>query len=62
MNKVYCKNCEYLIGDMYCEQYMHYLGKTFGTAENKDVNVYLINHNNSCPAYKRKWWKFWVKG
>lgn len=57
--KVHCEFCRYLIGTMYCERNILWLGISLAEAEKKDVAAHIINKNNNCPFYKRKWWLFW---
>lgn len=65
--KVYCKDCTYLYVDwieLLCthpkltewnftpySKYRYYIGINNKKAPNK---------NNTCPYYKKKWWKIWL--
>ena len=66
MRKVYCRNCRY--GKYLCEvrlrkslENKYLIPQRVGMAGAGSV-IYLLNEFNNCYAYKRKWYKFWVKG
>jgi len=65
MSKVYCQNCKYIncvrtfnfspIKKYYCKKEDYcFLGIA--------ITCFQKNKDGNCPDYKRKWWKFWVKG
>ena len=72
--RVYCKNCKYCkyrefasLGvnwGWFCKlrdiREVNQVGNTivdFGASNCKDLNL-----DYSCKLYKRKWWKFWIRG
>lgn len=73
MSKVYCKNCKYYWNRAY--QYIGYVPVSdvclkksivytdaIGDKRVKNiVDCTIVNKNNDCKDYKRKWYKFWVK-
>ena len=76
MKKVYCKNCKHwyewrgvyeIINDDFCDYKIFHknkkaseiTGQERGSFEN--IDAYKTNKNNTCPYYKRRWWKFWVR-
>jgi hypothetical protein len=60
----YCKNCKYIIhfygnhGSSFdfCKVFRFYENGFFRISETAEWNK-----KGYCLAYKRKWWKFWVK-
>ena len=66
--KIYCKNCKYIkrtslacgfecrkpIGTEVIENYYS------KTRKRIYPQLWLVNQNNACGYYKRKWWKFWI--
>lgn len=61
IKKVYCKNCKWLIGTLYCEQKRLSEGISLARAELKDVSVFYLNQYRDCPFYKRQWWKIVIR-
>lgn len=59
--KVYCKNCKWLIGTLYCNQKTYRGGINLSKREKEDVMASWINQDNNCPYYHHKWYKFWIK-
>jgi len=71
MEKVYCRNCKYLgsyEGEMgefgyLCFRPLNITKKRNAIHEWEETihSPEIINRNNDCNGYKRKWYKFWVK-
>jgi hypothetical protein len=62
--KVYCKNCKYYCGPIFenpCGKYWIIKSKYTGEITKTEWND-NNNKNGDCKYYKRKWWKFWIKG
>jgi hypothetical protein len=72
--KVYCSNCRYHHRKETWDRYIHiciiktkkfeedynYLRKIKKRIiETRDCEI--LNRDNSCIVYRRKWWKFWIK-
>lgn len=63
--KVYCNNCKYFennFGHFKCN-HPNNLRKEDGTAAPVFIQIahpYLLNANNDCRRYRKKWWKFWI--
>jgi len=53
-SKVYCCNCVGKESSSGCIRFIN--GRLFVFLSQK-----ILNKNNDCLYYKRKWWKFWVK-
>jgi len=59
MNKVYCKNCNKSWMSTPCWDYAKH--KYLET--HKEIHpgsLLMLNPDNKCFYYKRKWWKIWV--
>ena len=67
----YCKNCKHIFRAFYDNSYACDLTITsekrisYVTGERTEIDYRYcsnINLDGQCPNYKRKAWKFWVKG
>jgi len=64
MKKVYCGNCRhYNPAAMYtresCQPIKGYHDNYIGR-QKTHRSPHVLNKNNQCQLYKRKWWKFWI--
>ena len=65
VKKVYCKNCRYLCKT---KSYRYLSSREYCNAPEIATHLMgliisplVLNNDNKCMYYKRKWWKFWVR-
>ena len=64
--KTYCKNCKYgrkydYVDEYYCNKIVEsYIDNMTGEYWERKYENSILNKNNKCKYYKRKWWKFWL--
>ena len=73
MNKIYCKNCKYFRQRGRSAYHRWDKDFPFCKVHKKKVHTFgkikteyggfpnIMNENNDCKNYKRKWWKFWLR-
>ena len=74
--RVYCKNCKYYgyrefasLGvnwSYFCKlkikSWIDKEGRKVVYYKDSDIEEGTLNNNFNCENYKRKWWKFWIRG
>ena len=59
MKKVHCENCTKY--DAQCHAFAKQFENSKALRVGYTTGCIGDNKNHNCKAYKRKWWKFWVK-
>ena len=61
--KIYCKDCRYFMANWRPSRCRanYSVHDTFKHQERHYSWCLDINRENDCPAFKRKWWKFWIR-
>lgn len=60
MKRVYCWNCKYPELSVQCEESLKEWAKR-SNIKLKRGEWYMLNKDNDCIFYVRKWWKVWVR-